>query len=195
MKTKIFIIILTIIALVEGFIAYRIADTTGYIQAHTEQRKGVFEMTETDETSESAPASEPLGYPALTYGNEGRLFIGYLSVALYHGLEQEICDAVDSACYDVYKDVVIIADHSHQGFDTIKKCSVGDECVILREDGTHTVYVCTRVESNGRNMKNDLVDEAGISVFDAGVNMIAYTCNESWENVFIVYFSAIADAH
>lgn len=156
-----------------------------------ESHKGMFEMSSlsTELTTEHAPKNTET--PDIKYGDIGRLYVSNINVALYEGLEQEICDTIDSACYKMHKGVIIIADHSHQGFDAIKDCRPGDVCVVRYEDGTADVYECTVYEPNGKNLKNDLADSNGTSIFDSGADMIMYTCNEDWENVTIAYWNVV----
>lgn len=40
-------------------------------------------------------------------------------------------------------------------------------------------------------MGNDLVDSADRSAFDSGADLIAYTCNDTWTDVTIVYFKIV----
>ena len=126
------------------------------------------------------------------FGDVGRFYIKYHSVALYDTLSQSVCDEWDSACYKVWHDKILILDHNGQGFNIIKTCKPGDTCYVLHEDGSKDEFVCMRVELNGFNTRMDIVDSDGVSVFDSEYDMITATCNSGGGgHVTIVYWNKI----
>ena len=120
-------------------------------------------------------------------GNIGRLTIPSLGidVALFKASiyrnSQSIVDAKDSAAYikdavDIYGQI-LIGDHRHQGFESIKKSVVWSTKAYI-DFGTHKkTYICVD-KFNGKNTGSDLVDLNGASIAgknDGGICM--YTCN------------------
>lgn len=164
----------------------------------------------TENTTEphSSPTPEPViehsietptvsNKPVYTYGSAGRLDIPNVGVGvalnnadLYKDNVQSIVDAPDSAAFFSFRDrLMVIADHNNQGFQNIKKVSVGDRAVVSQETGICDIYVCTRVCREGHNLGADLIDEYGAQVeFNTDGELIMYTCNDCWQNVTITFW-------
>lgn len=117
----------------------------------------------------------------------GRLIIQdvNINVALFkqdlRHSSQAVVDQADSAAYlpDIcnYFGFDLIADHRHQGFDGIKKSTVGKTIATINF-GTYTEqYVCVDVFV-GQNNKTDLVDANGKTLRGQnGGGICMYTCN------------------
>ena len=81
---------------------------------------------------------------------------------------------------------IVIADHWNQGFEAIKSCSIGDECMLVRNGVVYT-YECVKVDPAGHNVGNDVYDGNGASIYEYGTNYLSmYTCNDNWHNVTVV---------
>ena len=115
-----------------------------------------------------------------------------VNVALYDSYSQDVVDKKDSAAYFYGWKHMIIADHKNQGFDKIKKCTVGMVAEII-EDNITTTYKCIAI-MQGHNTGKTLTDNNGtlISEIYPGA-LVCYTCNENWKNITIVFFQKIKD--
>lgn len=114
-----------------------------------------------------------------------------VDVATFHSMEQSVVDASDSAAMFVFGDMKVIADHWNQGFEVIKKCTVGTKAYFDTGD-KKTEYICTRSFS-GHNQKTDMTDDNYNSVL-YGCNtdgITCYTCNGNWKNIWIVFFQPV----
>lgn len=121
------------------------------------------------------------------YSNySGRLYIpdAGIDVALYYGIEQEICDREDSAnlftmhVYDGY----YIADHSNQEFSKLFNVRPGMRGYIQLTDGGRIDLVCTNV-IDGHNTGKVIEDENGVTNLDA--DYVMYTCKDNWHNIIL----------
>ncbi len=122
-------------------------------------------------------------------GTAGRLyFSNFYSVALYEADFyvddlQKIVDEKDSAAYFLYYDYIpMIADHSIQGFDIIKKQKVGSIAYrkVKNEKGKYFLekyQVMEKVE--GTNTGTRLITKDGRDVEKTGASLVMYTCNSS----------------
>lgn len=115
-----------------------------------------------------------------------------VNVALYDSYSQDVVDQKDSAAYFYGWKHMIIADHQHQGFDKIKKCTVGMVAEIT-ENNIITQYKCVAI-MQGYNTGKTLTDKNGalISEFYPEA-LVCYTCNENWKNITIVFFEKIGN--
>ena len=118
-------------------------------------------------------------------GSRGRLYFSSMySVALHEPTTsdeaQRIVNNVDSASYIPYGNVMIIADHSYQGFDIIKTQNAGNFIYIKKEaNGTYYLekYV-VRERTNGKNVGYDLITNDNRSIsYDVNCPLVLYTCN------------------
>lgn len=111
-----------------------------------------------------------------------------LSVACYSSSSQDTVDAVDSAAYYYGYGHTIIADHKHQGFQSIKSCRVGAKATLTTGSGT-VEYTCIDI-IQGHNTGEVLTDSNYNSIADLHPGALAcYTCNDNWRNVTIVFFA------
>lgn len=115
-----------------------------------------------------------------------------LNVKCYSSWEQSVVDAKNSAAYFIGYGHEVIADHKNQGFDKIKKCSVGTTAV-FETNGKQLEYVCVD-KINGHNTGKDLTDNnyKSIDEYYPGA-LVCYTCNENWKNITIVFFELKKD--
>lgn len=121
-------------------------------------------------------------------GMIGRLTIPSLgiNVALYASNSQSVVDAADSAACFGFGSATVIGDHQDQGFSAIRSSYVGMLAYI--DDGTSKRQLtCTGV-TTGTNTGTDLINSSGVSASTYG-GYVLYTCNSSWQDVTIVYFS------
>lgn len=134
-------------------------------------------------------------------GGYGRLYIPEVGVdvAVYSTSEcnidyaQAVCDRQDSAAYCANFNgghISYIADHWNQGFINIKYCQVGTEAFIKKCDGSVDEYVCVEV-SEGHNTGYDLVDSNWNSIVCREEDLLCYTCNGCWQNIYTVYFNKV----
>ena len=107
-----------------------------------------------------------------------------VGVKCYYSTQQEICDAADAACLFKVQQHWVVADHNYQGFDKIKGCQAGD--VAYGPD--NRVYRCASV-IKGINTGSLLTTTDGtrIDTMYPG-SLVAYTCNDNWQDVTIVFF-------
>ena len=107
-----------------------------------------------------------------------------VGVKCYYSTQQVICDAPDAACLFKVQQHWVIADHNYQGFDKIKGCQVGD--VAYGPD--NRVYRCTSV-IKGVNTGSLLTTTDGTRIDNMYPgSLVAYTCNDNWQDVTIVFF-------
>lgn len=114
-----------------------------------------------------------------------------IDVACYLCISQEVVDTEDAASFFQYGDQYVIADHSDQDFKSLNSCQPGDLACLETEDGI-AVYVCTAT-FRGHNTEDSMTDDAGNSI-EYGYNpggITCYTCNNNWQNIYIVLFSPI----
>ena len=119
----------------------------------------------------------------IKYGTYGRLYINNYSVALYDFNVntsskkdlQTIVDDKDSAAYYINWDKLIIADHSHQGFNILVNLNIGTTSYIKFKNGKTIKYKLI-YKSKGTNAGEDLIDTNGNSFFDMDSDIIMYTC-------------------
>lgn len=124
-------------------------------------------------------------------GSAGRLFIPSvdLDVSLaassrFNDDIQALTDMEDCATYFAYENMMVIADHVHQGFWKMKGTAVGARAYIKTADGIQT-YVCI-ANMPGHNTGPTLTDNAynSISSYNPG-GLAMYTCNGGWQNIII----------
>lgn len=168
-------------------IAYDLSDTCDdVIAARIEEYKE--EQAELEALQAKTPDPSVASQMASRPGMIGRLTIPSLGidVALYASNSQAVVDAVDSAACFGFGSATVIADHQNQGFSAIRSAYVGMQAYI--DDGTAKKQLtCTGV-TTGTNTGTDLINSAGVSTSTYG-GYVMYTCNSSWQDVTIVYFS------
>ena len=112
-----------------------------------------------------------------------------VDVACYSSMAQSVVDARDSAGYFRACGHRIIADHVHQGFGAIKRCRPGDKAQLVTDDGVE-VFTCVAV-IQGHNTGTQLTDAAYQPIDELYPDaLVCYTCNDTWQNVTIVFFEA-----
>ena len=135
-------------------------------------------------TTDPSVASQMASRPGMI----GRLTIPSLgiNVALYASNSQSVVDAADSAACFGFGSATVIGDHQDQGFSAIRSSYVG--MLAYSDDGTSKRQLtCTGV-TTGTNTGTDLINSSGVSASTYG-GYVLYTCNSSWQDVTIVYFS------
>lgn len=141
------------------------------------------EATEEQTTSYETEPYEDNNYDEDYYG---RLYIPnvQIDVALYGGIEQEICDREDSANLFTFGDFdgEYIADHNHQEFRKLFSVEKGMRGYIQLNNGDIINLECIDV-LNGYNTGSAIVDENMNSDLDADYLMC--TCRDGWENICI----------
>lgn len=100
---------------------------------------------------------------------------------------QELCDKSDCAAFFCTNDLKIICDHNYQGFNKIKKVVVNKTTLVV----CGKKYICTG-KIKGHNTEYHLTDE-NYNIIDSSwnVDLILYTCDNSWENVTITFWNEI----
>lgn len=114
-----------------------------------------------------------------------------IEVACFNSREQIFVDNIDSAAMFGQGDMIIIADHSNQGYSSICDCIEGTKAQF--NDGYKIQeYICT-ASFIGHNTGEMLTDKDYNSImFDANKGGITcYTCIGNWQNVWIVFFQPI----
>ncbi len=130
-------------------------------------------------------------------GSYGRLTIEGtgVDVALFRSSfsdenNQAIVDRQDSAFIGFDFQRVIVADHTNQGFNRMKKSVPGvTKAYINRGDFTET-YICT-ANFKGHNTGSDITDLNYNSYLNNGSELLMYTCNENWQNITITLWKKI----
>lgn len=131
-------------------------------------------------------------------GDAGFLYIPgvNLKVPLYYKSKtknsQAVVDEENSALYcQKYKGghCDYIADHAGQGFDAIKRCTIGMLAFIVTPNST-TYYECVQI-TKGENRKSSLVTIGGQNVHKIKwANLCCYTCNDSeGKSITMVFFN------
>ena len=135
-----------------------------------------------------------------SYPLYGRLYIPDVNISVglgyigdvYHGLlSQQYVDMQDMAAYldfqDFGDDSVVIADHKHQGFERIKKCTPGMRAYVKTDDDFR-IYECYDI-GNGYNDYDNVYDRDGNNIYCNGHDTLSlYTCNADSHHVTIVKF-------
>lgn len=114
-----------------------------------------------------------------------------VEVACFNSREQIFVDNIDSAAMFGQGDMIIIADHSNQGYSSICDCIEGTKAQF--NDGYKIQeYICT-ASFIGHNTGEMLTDKEYNSImFDTNKGGITcYTCIGNWQNVWIVFFQPI----
>lgn len=116
----------------------------------------------------------------------GRLVVpdADISVGLYLGADQAICDRQDSAnlfTMSVF-DGLYISDHNNQEFAKLFNVTVGMRGYLQTASGETLNIVCTDVLT-GHNTGDYIVDENGNGNLDA--DFLMYTCRDGWRNILI----------
>ena len=130
-------------------------------------------------------------------GDAGFLYIPgvNLKVPLYDKSKtknsQAVVDAKNSAIYcrkfkGGHCDYIV--DHASQGFDAIKRCTLGMGAYIVKPDST-TYYECVQI-TNGVNKKTSLVTIGGQNVHKIKwADLCCYTCNSAdGKDIAMVFF-------
>lgn len=182
---------------------------SNYISSEKTEEIKVQEPQDTASQQETRPAQEPEqkpdsqtpGYDASYPGHDG-IYMGQLvsslgfNIRLYiigeNSLGQDIVDAPNSANYRPYRQGIYIADHKHQdNFSAIKNAVPGRSTFqIVGPEETWT-YICTDT-LQGHNTGKTITDEAGNDMLDGHVELIMYTCNSNWRDVFITVWKRIS---
>ena len=139
--------------------------------------------TDQDPTMPNIEPTQPEPTPTNYYG---RLVIpdADVSVGLYLGADQAICDRQDSAnlfTMSVF-DGLYISDHNNQEFAKLFNVTVGMRGYLQTASGETLNIVCTDVLT-GHNTGDYIVDENGNTNLDA--DYLMYTCQDSWQNILI----------
>lgn len=169
-------------------------------QDSTSQQETQHEQ-EPEEEPEQKPDNQVPGYDPSYPGHDG-IYMGQLvsslgfNIRLYKKGEvcsaQSIVDAPNSANYRPYRQGIYIADHKHQdNFSAIKNAVPGQSTFqIIGPEETWT-YICTDT-LQGHNTGKTITDEAGNDMLDGHVEIIMYTCNSNWRDVFITVWKRIS---
>lgn len=147
------------------------------------------EVTEPKPTTPpvTEPPSDEKEYPDDYLGRFKIPSVG-VNVACYKSAAQSVVDAKDSAAYFYSSGHAIIADHVDQGFSAIKSCVKWTSAKLETPNGTR-YYTCVG-KINGHNTGVELTDSNYNSIKDLYPGaLVCYTCNGSWQNVVIVFFS------
>lgn len=112
-----------------------------------------------------------------------------IDVACFNSSAQSVADGKDSAVYFRYWEGTIIADHWNQGFETIKQCVPGTLAYFNNGEEVKE-YICTGY-TTGHNTGYNLTDDNYIIITCNPDEIILYTCNGCWQNVWIVFFQAV----
>ena len=132
-----------------------------------------------------------------TVGDFGRFYIPSvnINVAVYTFYDfysaQCKCDEWDAAVLSAWHGPAnVIADHSNQEFATLGQCKVGDRAYVKNSYGI-TQYECIEA-TTGYNLDTSLVRWDYVSFDDfTDCDIIAYTCNGNWQNIWVIRFKKI----
>lgn len=84
-----------------------------------------------------------------------------------------------------------IADHKHQGFESIKSLVPGEYIYIFRPECID-VYMVVLIDPFGSNTGSTILCSDGSSIYTGGINELSlYTCNSNWRSVTIVKTSYV----
>lgn len=151
------------------------------------------------------PENKLAGIPQMKYQNStilsemrnrsgmiGRWIIPDLgvNVATFRSRAQSVVDQADAAAIFTLGSMNVIADHDYQGFRSIIHCPVGTSAYLDFGNGMKE-YVCT-ASFSGHNVSSTLTDDHynDIQYSNPG-GITCYTCNGSWQNVWVVFFQPI----
>lgn len=114
-----------------------------------------------------------------------------INVACFNSRDQKVVDNQDSAAMFGQGDMIVIADHTNQGFSKICDCSVGTKAY-FNEGYRLKEYICT-ASFIGHNTGDALTDKNYTSImYNSNKGGITcYTCLNNWQNVWIVYFQPV----
>lgn len=136
-----------------------------------------FNRTHTPETSTKQTVAATHLYDTAD-GSVGRLTIGGYSAELYNSSSQYVVDAVDSAAYMPWGNMVMIADHAFQGFDIIR--SVGAGAVATITDNSSITYLTCVSSYQGYNTGEGInLNDGRYAEQVTDGNYMLYTCNDS----------------
>lgn len=88
-------------------------------------------------------------------------------------------------------------DHVHHGFSYIKSINVGATATLVYKDGTSIAMNAVYVDPNATNTGDDLIS-AGKNLASYGFDLVMYTCNGNWQNVYLIGWKttpSIRDIH
>lgn len=118
---------------------------------------------------------------SVSYGNDGRIHVGYYSARIFYGMEQSIVDAADSCACFQYGGRTVYADHASQGFEAIK---YNNTMVI-----NGRVYTCI-ARLQGINTGDILLNDGTNCTTKYPGAIIAYTCNDTTgRNITVTYWT------
>ena len=134
-----------------------------------------------------------ISFAARYQGSYGRLIIpdDRISVKVNNersGSNQSICDKPNSALYAELDELRLIADHDGQGFARLKRSIPGKTKAYLAKGDVIETYVCKKI-IHGHNTVYEITDNNYNPIVWDHSGFITYTCNGSWQNVLIVYWS------
>ena len=179
-----------------GFVPFSLSD----IAIRTYEEKYPTEPTEDEDIlleEELNPDAEITDAPSTSGSGKRNAFDRYVgrfkipsvgvNVGCYHSNSQATADAIDSAAYFYISGHYTIADHNNQGFNAIKRCSVGTKATFTTGGGTKNFTCIAKIQ--GHNTGHGLTDSSWNSIDGMYPGtLVAYTCNENWQNITIVFF-------
>ena len=118
------------------------------------------------------------------YSNTLKLNTALYDTRTFSGVDKQLyVDYVDSAAVFYCGTQCTVADHTDQGFSSIRN-AVPNQTIIYIQKGTYTdAYLCTEI-GEGHNLGTDLVDANGNSIKTRNDgSLFFYTCNGCWQNV------------
>ena len=163
-------------------------------ETKTSTKKQTTKVTTTKKVSETKKETKPtlsieerITNDTKKIGSSGRLYFNNLySIALYQPYTsaeaQRYVDNIDSGSFIKYSNVSYIADHANQGFDIIKKQSVGSYVYLKNIDHNGHVTIDKYVikeKMNGYNTKYQLLTNDRRDVRNTGYPLALYTCNSA----------------
>lgn len=147
------------------------------------------DVAEPSKRDSSSNSSQSGGNPNTWDSYVGRFNIPSvgIDVGCYASNSQATVDASDSAAYYFGDGHYVIADHTNQGFDSIKYCTNGTKAS-FSTGSEMKEYTCVD-KIQGHNTGYGLTDSSGNSIWDLYEGcLVCYTCNDNWQNVTIVFF-------
>ena len=153
----------------------------------TTSKKVVAEKVNTEKTTQKEIENKILTNNK-KLGDSGRLYFSSLySIALYSPdtseEAQEFGDKQDSGAYYPHGNIMIIADHAHQGFSIIKSQKINNYVYIKKVDENNQKILekyIIREKTNGNNTGAYLITDDGRKLAtDVNYDLALYTCNSS----------------
>ena len=176
--------------------AFAEADAEGLIEEMVEIPVSISsEFLQKEEDSEFQSVEKDV----LPLGTAGRWFIPSLDINVgmtwvdaddEYGAQAAV-DAPDSAAFSLWEgSIYYLADHWTQGnFVNISKCRPGDTAYRKTAEGI-IPYICTEATTGYNNVYHMVTDD-GRYIENTGHEIVAYTCNGNWQNVWIAFFDKV----